>query len=359
MFDLGGKIVVMDLAILMAVLCCLVMPVVFYHEYTRDNKLAFLWRKYMPIPSDSYFGFAFPAILMMIIGLKAPLGRLNINRNPKKYLDNVKDYLKTKPTLGLYLIGVGVVSGLLDFLTPRSLAQVFYLLEHLTYVGVFYVLYSPNKHKKIIVPSVIGLMVGQTVITGMFGDFIFMLACSLVLILLGKKITFQRKLLFAVAGIFMILTIQSIKIEYRVRSWVNGGGADPTYYAELLTDRITDPGQLLDPNKLFFAAVRMNQGWLVAVTMWLVPEKHPFANGETIWQSVAAAIVPRFLWPDKPESGGKENIKRFWGYNISGYSMNIGPLGEAYANFDRFGGIIYMFFYMIDIWIILSSLLHI
>src|SRR5882724_7305011 len=118
MFDLGGKIVVMDLAILMAVLCCLVMPVVFYHEYTRDNKLAFLWRKYMPIPSDSYFGFAFPAILMMIIGLKAPLGRLNINRNPKKYLDNVKDYLKTKPTLGLYLIGVGVVSGLLDFLTP-------------------------------------------------------------------------------------------------------------------------------------------------------------------------------------------------------------------------------------------------
>ena len=89
----------------------------------------------------------------------------------------------------------------------------------------------------------------------------------------------------------------------------------------------------------------MNQGWLVAMTMKKVPDKFDFAYGETIWQSVAAAIVPRFIWPDKPEAGGKANLKRFWGYNLVGFSMNIGPFGEGYANFDKIGGIIYMFFY--------------
>ena len=89
----------------------------------------------------------------------------------------------------------------------------------------------------------------------------------------------------------------------------------------------------------------MNQGWLVALTMKKVPAKRPFANGETIITSVEAAILPRFLWEDKPKAGGKNNLLRFWGYSIYGVSMNIGPLGEAYGNFDVFGGIIFMFFY--------------
>jgi hypothetical protein len=232
-------------------------------------------------------------------------------------------------------------------------------MDHLTYVGVFYVLYSPNKHKRIIVPSVIALMVGQTIITGMFGEFVFMLACTLVLILLGRKISFQKKLLYAVAGIFVILVFQSIKVDYRKRNWLEGEGADPLYFAELISDRVSNPGTLVEGDRVFFTLVRMNQGWLIAVTMKKVPEKYPFAYGETIWQSVAASIVPRFLWPNKPEVGGKYNLKRFWGFDIHGYSMNIGPLGEAYGNFGVFGGIIYMFFYGLIFNLILSWILKI
>src|SRR5450432_2035180 len=122
------------------------------------------------------------------------------------------------------------------------------------------------------------------------------------------------------------------------------GGADPAYYVQLVSERLLDPSTLLEPNRLFLGAVRMNQGWLVAQTMYKVPAKFDFAYGETIWQSIAAAIVPRFLWPDKPESGGKANLKRFWGFDLVGFSMNIGPFGEGYANFDVVGGIVYMFF---------------
>jgi hypothetical protein len=355
--NLGRKIIILDLIVVMAIFTCLVMPVVFYHEYTRENLLARLWVKYMPLSSNDYFSFAVPSVFFLIFGLRVPLGKQRNNKKPDEYIQNVKKYVFLKPKLGLILIGVGVTSGLLDFISPGSLKQVFYLSEHLTYVGVFYVLYSPNRYKRVIIPSVLVLMIGQTVVTGMFGDFIFMLALSVILIFLGTKIPLYKKIIFAVAGVFFILIIQSIKSDYRKRNWLEGTGADPAYFAELIGDRIADPSSLFDPNAMFFTAVRMNQGWLVAVTMNKVPTSFPFANGETIWQSVAASFVPRFLWPDKPEAGGRANLMRFWGFDVHGYSMGLGPLGEGYANFDRFGGVIYMFFYGLFFNFVLSMIL--
>jgi hypothetical protein len=355
---LGNRIVILDLSLIIASLTCLLLPVIFYHTYTVTNPLAKLWAKYMPIPSDEYFSFAVPSVIAMAIGYRIPVVRLKYSSNPKRYLDNVKEYLADKPKLGLILIGVGVGSGIVGLVMPAILKEVFFLSSHLTFVGVFYVIYSPRKNKRNVIIFVLTLMLGQTIATGMFGEMVNMLACSVVLILLGRKISFPLKLGIAVAGVFFLLVLQAVKIDYRKRTWHEDTGADPFYFGQLITEKTTDPSALFDnPNKLFFVAVRANQGWLVARTMYSVPNRFPFANGETIWESVAAAIVPRLLWPDKPESGGKANLKRFWGYNLSGFSMNIGPMGEAYANFGAFGGIIYMFFYGLFFNVMMSIIL--
>lgn len=355
---LGSRIVILDLSLVIAALTCLVMPVIFYHTYTVANPLAKLWGKYMTIPSDEYFSFAVPAVIAMAAGYRLPVIRLKYSRNPKRYIDNVKEYLADKPKLGLILVYAGVGSGIVGIFMPAALREVFFLAAHLTFVGVFYVIYSPNKKKRNIVIFVLALMLGQTIATGMFGEMVNMLACSVVLILLGKKMFFPVKVGAAVAGVFFLLVLQAVKVEYRQRIWSGDSGADPAYFAQLITEKSTSPSTLFDnPNKLFFVAVRANQGWLVARTMNHVPADHPFANGETIWESVAASIVPRLLWPDKPEAGGKANLKRFWGVSISGFSMNIGPMGEAYANFGTFGGVIYMFFYGLFFNMMLSIIL--
>ena len=356
-YNLGKKVIIMDLAVLMAVLTCIFMPVIFYHIYTKENHLARLWVKYMPVDSDRYFSFVIPAVLMMVLGLRLPLKNLKINIAPKIYIDNVKAYLERKSNVGLVLIAIGVLSGFLDIISFAAIKQLLYFFEHLTYVGVFYVIYSPSKHKKYIVPGVILLMVAQSLVTGMFGELIFMLACSLILILLGSNITFQRKLSFAIFGLALILLVQSVKIDYRKKSWLEGTGASPVLFATLVTERLSNLDNFMDVDGMFFTSVRLNQGWLVAMTMKRVPERFPFAYGESIANSVAAAIVPRFLWPDKPESGGKANLKRFWGYKLIGFSMNVGPLGEAYANFDVLGGIVFMFFYGLFFNYALSSIL--
>ncbi len=343
--NLGKKIVILDLSLILGSLTCLVMPVIFYHNFTRANSLARLWNKFMPVTSDSYFSFMVPALIAMAIGVRIRLSKSQASVHPKIYIDNAKKILATKPDIGLIITGIGVVSGLLDFLSPDSFRQFFYLVDHLTFVGVFYVIYSPGKNKRIVVPIVITLMFGQSLVTGMFGELINILACALVLITLGKAMPFGKKVGVAILGMFLVLVVQSVKTDYRQRSWMEGSGADPIYYAQLVSDRVTDPGTMFEGDRMFFASVRLNQGWLVGMTMYRVPTRFDFANGETIWQAVAASVIPRVLWPDKPEAGGKANLKRFWGLNLVGYSMNIGPFGEAYANFDRTGGVIYMFFY--------------
>jgi hypothetical protein len=342
---LGKKMVIFDILIVLAILTCLIMPIWGYHVYTKSDRLAHLWVKYMFIPSDEYFSFAFPAVVAMILGFRIPLARKsNVEKNPAIYMERMKEEVKKKPNVGMILIGVGLVSGIFTKFVPGGLTQFFLFLSRLIYVGVFYVMYSPHKQKSKIVIGVFCIMIGESLVVGMFGELIFTSVASAILIMLGKKVPFYKKLTFALVGFYFILLLQSIKIEYRRAAW-SGEGGGPVYFAQLIGERVADPALLLEPKNSFLTYVRLNQGWLVGTTIFFVPHRYPFANGETIWESIAAAIVPRLFWPNKPEAGGRANLKRFWGYKLKGYSENIGPLGEAYGNFGVTGGIIYMFFF--------------
>ena len=79
--------------------------------------------------------------------------------------------------------------------------------------------------------------------------------------------------------------------------------------------------------------------------MQAVPRKLPHAHGETIFMSLAGSLVPRLLWPDKPDSGGGYNFKRFLGITLKGYSIGLSPYGEAWGNYGKWGGVIFMFFF--------------
>ena len=75
-----------------------------------------------------------------------------------------------------------------------------------------------------------------------------------------------------------------------------------------------------------------------------VPSQTPFARGETIRNALVASVFPRFLYPDKPIAGGRENMENYAGISLNeNTSMDISQVGEAYANFGEMGGIIMMF----------------
>ena len=73
------------------------------------------------------------------------------------------------------------------------------------------------------------------------------------------------------------------------------------------------------------------------------PAVQPYDNGSQLGTTLAASLVPRLFWPNKPTAGGKNNMKHYTGVTIRGWSTNVGPLGEAYGSFGPIGGIVFMF----------------
>ncbi|MEI6411929.1 MAG: hypothetical protein WCR52_21230, partial [Bacteroidota bacterium] len=173
---------------------------------------------------------------------------------------------------------------------------------------------------------------------------LFVLITFFIILSLQWELKFITKLSAIVIGFFFILVLQSVKGEYRAATWSSGKDSASTF-GTLVSQKIDSKESLINQDNLFFLVTRFNNGWQISRTMARVPAKLPYGNGETILISLAATIAPRVIWPDKPEMGGKFNLDRYWGQNFGRTAMNISPLGEGYANFGVFGGIVYMFFF--------------
>jgi len=144
--------------------------------------------------------------------------------------------------------------------------------------------------------------------------------------------------------------LQSVKWEYRKITWFGEEtseqvrGSNLSVFMDLMAERFADPATLNDPLVLGNILDRFNQGYLMASAIEHTPAIEPFANGETVSKAMLAAFVPRLLWAEKPEAGGREKIARFTSIELVGKtSMNIGQLGEAYVNFGAWGGAILLF----------------
>jgi len=187
----------------------------------------------------------------------------------------------------------------------------------------------------------------NTVFTGMYGALVFWSAFFFMYYSLKVNTSILRKALLFLVGAVAVLLIQSIKADYRDATW--GDNYERNYnfsfFVELITDRIQNPEKLIDNEALFKISIRANQGALIAGVIKYIPAKQPYADGTTINRAVAGAIVPRVIWPSKPQTGGRDNIQRFLGEETSETSYNISPLGEGYGNYGRYGLLLFMFVY--------------
>ncbi len=87
---------------------------------------------------------------------------------------------------------------------------------------------------------------------------------------------------------------------------------------------------------------RLNQNWLVGSAMeYISLGNKPYANGETILAALVA-MVPRVVWPDKPEIGGGGSlVTDYTGMIFSrNTSVGAGQVFEFYINFGTMGVVI-------------------
>lgn len=346
-FLMGKKIAILEIIYLSAIVQWLAVTVAIYEIFNQHNELAALWETFMNIPAKEYFYFVLPGTIMLIIGLKFP----TLWQSPPNHyqlIQNVKIYLQDKGKIGLWMCGIGIsVIFFVPFL-PEVVRAIFYLFAQLLYVGLFYVLFSSYRRKTLILIIVLGITLIQSIMAGMYGELVFWSLLFIIMYLMDHHVSIFTKIAIISFSVVMIFLLQSIKLEYREQTWAKGyvRNSDFSYFFQLIGEKISDPASIFEPDRMFNMAIRANEGFWISEAMDYVPKYEPFAGGETILTSAAAAVIPRIFWPNKPRTGGHDNMVRFLGLPKETEStFGISAIGEGYVNFNKTGGIIFMFFY--------------
>ncbi len=333
--DLGNKIEIKDIIILLALLQWVIGPFFAYNFFYDDEFY------YMAVEQNTYMGFVAPASLALILGLHLPIGKKNSNE--RIYLHQISNLLKKHKNLDILFIVTGVILSIVKDSFPISLRFFIFLLSGLRFVGLFLLLVGNRKNKWLIVGGVLFMLLLTALREAMFHDLLLWLSFFMMIASFIYKPSNQKKLIFLVAFLFLIVSIQTIKHSFR-EALSEGKGKGVSLFTDLVQEKVIESDYVTSETNLSAMVTRINQGWIISRIMYHTPRYEPFAGGETIKEALKSSLLPRFLAPNKVKAGGRTYFTRFTGKRISdNTSMGLSLLGEAYANFGIGGGIFFMF----------------
>jgi len=289
----------------------------------------------MRVSSDTYFRICVPGVLAFGLGMYTSAffsRKLAVFRLPAL----------NAPLIPV-LAAIGTAAAILGPFVPAGLRFPALLLQSLLWVAMLASIWSPDRRLKwmIVLPGLLVFFL-QALYTTMFGELMAGGLILFVYVQYKKRWGLLPLLTAQVLGGLLLFFLISFKYTYRQavqaqtgRLWDNFG-----IWQSLALDRLRHPLAVggLDP-----VLSRINQGAISSICFDYVPRVQPFVRGETIRTAVAAALIPRILWPGKPTAGGVDHCRRFMGIENRGYSLNIGTVGEAYVNFGPQGAALFLF----------------
>jgi hypothetical protein len=340
LYKIGKGIIMMEIIIFISILTYLTVPIIGYEVYNETSAIARLWKKVMPIPKQRYYEYFLPCIICFSLGLNWFFGKgSNIDEGDdiKNLVSNIKAKLNNAGNTGIVLSSIGISFFFINRVAGGAFGYLGTLLYFTLYTGIMYIYFTPKSNVKYIMLGLdTAFVCYDAVSSGMFTMVAYMGATMFSIAFIGKKIGMFKKIIFFFAAICLIFFIQALKAVVR-----NNAAAANQF---LVSDKAT-VSSIFTEDGFFPMYTRTSQGFITAAVLRRIPEAQDFDGGTSLITSISSSFVPRVFWPDKPKSGGIYNMQHFLGYKLTGYSMNIGPPGEAYGNFGVTGGIIFMFFF--------------
>lgn len=331
--ELGKTIPAMELMVLVAGLQWIVGPLIEYISPSRDLKF------YMYVEQEVYMSYVVPAYLLFTIIIM-----IGLKRNSRYYLE--LEHLIYYSRFGLYIVLLGVTYDLLSgFL--GSIGFLGYIISNFKFVGAIILYFSQDKKMRKVFYFVIIVLLYQAISNAMFHDFILWSAFFYMFWAYRYKPSIRTILGTFIFAILSLVGLQTVKAAYRSQVLTGYSGNKVELFFSLMANLYMsdDPG---DGNSEFGNGnnVRLNQGWIISAIMHHIPQSQDYVEGQTITEAIRASLIPRFLDPDKPDAGGRENFRKFTGLEINeGTSMGLSIVGEGYGNFGTFGGIVFMAFW--------------
>lgn len=291
----------------------------------------------MKIDIEAYYNLAFFGFVFFAIGMFSLKTRVfSIDYNDINVLAIVnKDFLVKVTILGLFLRAIMP-------LLPGEIGFFVYLFALIRFVGAFALL-AVSKRLWYYSAIVLFIELLTAFLQGMYHDAIMWIIFFGLFHLYIIKPRFQLKLIGIFSAIVLIFFIQAIKFAYRERVWQDGQEASILTVLDVGSSQTSKEG-LFGINNLLSTLNRGNQAWIFASTVDNMNRNKNFQGINNVNKYLEAALLPRFLAPNKLTSGNKEIFNEFSGHVINeSTSMGLGVFADGYIAFGTWGVYIFGF----------------
>lgn len=291
----------------------------------------------MKLSIDAYFNLAFYGFILFALGMfviRTRIFQIDNNKITNLALVN-KEFLIRVSILGI------ILRFIIPFL-PGELGFFVYLFALIRFVGAF-ALMAVSRRLWYYSAIVLLIELFAAFIQGMYHDAIMWVIFFGLYYLYTVKPSIQIKLIGVSSTIFLIFFIQAIKFAYRERVWQEGQEASISTVVEIGGQQTNSEG-LFSTANLLSTLNRGNQAWIFASTVDNMDRNKNFQQFTNVNKYFEAALLPRFLAPNKLSSGDKEIFNKFSGHVINeSTSMGLGVFADGYIAFGTWGVYIFGF----------------
>ena len=288
--------------------------------------------------AEKYYTLMIPGFLFFYWGMNS------IKTNVfKTDFDLVKIYALLNEKILKQLFWLGIALKLIQSFVPGEIGFFIYVLSMVRFVGAF-ALYAVNARKYFHwLVFVLLLEVLQAFVVGMYHDMTMWLSFFFIFYIYIKKPSLKWKISFALISIISILFIQSIKQFYRAATWSGDREASLSTAIDVAENN-SSIEILTGEANLLSTLTRSNQAWIFASTVDHMNRYQNFQGLNNVKLYMESALLPRFLAPNKIQSGDKEIFNKFSGHVLNeGTSMGLGIFADGYIAYGAWGVAIFGF----------------
>ena len=301
----------------------------------------------MTMSVEDYLKYAIPATLALWLGLLIPTHRSLKHWNRSETQGTEPLTKRMRHVLDVTIVVALIVDTYGDSV-PTSLAFLVYLVGSFRFFAAMGWMITNTPGWWIRVVLVLGHFAAGQAGGGVFYLVIQWAGYFLLVYAYIKRWRWQLAVAFA-AGLLALGVLQEVKPVFRA-ALTDTVSVNPIDSVEtlgsLMWDRVFLGRQAGSQGDFGDLLVRFNQGWIVARVMSYVPKTQPYANGDTLVDAAIFSIVPRFMVPSKHQGASGVLFMKYTGFDLQGDTrMGLGAIGELYANFGAFGGVVSTFVY--------------
>jgi hypothetical protein len=248
-----------------------------------------------------------------------------------------------------FLINVTIVAlifRLISNFVPSDLSFILYLLSLIRFISAFALL-SIDGRLWFWTAIVLTIELVTAFLNGMYHDVLMWLVFFGLFFTYSKKLSMSVKLLGVIFIVTLILFVQSLKGIYRSEVW--GGEKEATLNTvyELGSEQAKSE-TLLGEQNLLSTLNRGNQAWIFASTVDHMDKSGEFQGLATVQEYLTAAILPRFLAPNKIKAGSRDIFNKFSGHYLNeGTAMGLGVFADGYIAYGDWG--VYLFCFVLGL----------